>query len=50
MKPRIIVKDIGGCKKVLHVTENGLQKDHDMIKQIMSDGIVVKGQNIKDII
>jgi hypothetical protein len=48
--PRVIVKDGEGSHKVLHVTEDGTQKDHSMIKQVMNDSMLVAGSNITDIL
>lgn len=49
-KPRLIVKDPKGAHKVLHVNDDGTQKDHEMIVKLMSDSIQCSGENIKEII
>jgi len=49
-KPRLIGKDPKGAHKVLHVNDDGTQKDHEMIVKLMSDSIQCSGENIKEII
>ena len=49
-KPRVIVKDPEGPNKILHLIDDGTQKDHSMIKQIMSESMCVAGENITKLI